>query len=422
MKNPILQAQDQEAAPAKFDVEKLRRDFPILQQKIAGNPLVYFDNAATSQKPLQVIEAISKYYREDNANIHRGVHALSQRATDMYEGAREKVREFIHAEKSREIIFVRGTTEAINLVAQTYGRKNIGAGDEILISHLEHHSNIVPWQMLCQASGAELKVIPINDKGELILPEFERLLSDKTKLLAITHVSNALGTVNPIRWMIQKAHERGVPVLVDGAQAVPHLRVDVRDLDCDFYAFSGHKMFGPTGIGVLYGKEKLLEAMPPWQGGGDMILQVGFDKTTYNELPYKFEAGTPDIAGVIGLGAAIDYLTRNIDFQAALEHEHELLEYATARLSQIPGLRFIGTAHEKLGVISFELEMVHPHDIGTILDQSGVAIRTGHHCAMPVMKRLNLPATARASFAFYNTKQEVEVLVRALECVKQLFG
>lgn len=422
MKNPLVAPSVEEKASLKFNVEKVRQDFPILQEKIGKNPLVYFDNAATSQKPIQVIDAISNYYKEYNSNIHRGVHTLSQKATDKYEAVREKVREFIHAKKTREIIFVRGTTEAINLVAQTYGRKNIKAGDEILISYLEHHSNIVPWQMLCAETGAVLKVIPMNDKGELILPEFEKLLSAKTKLLAVTHVSNALGSVNPIRWMVEKAHAIGVPVLVDGAQAVPHLQVDVQDLDCEFYAFSGHKMFGPTGIGVLYGKESFLEAMPPWQGGGDMILQVGFDKTTYNELPYKFEAGTPDIAGVIGLGAAIDYLTKHIDFKAALEYEHELLEYATARFSQIPGLRFVGTAHEKLGVISFELEMVHPHDIGTILDQSGVAIRTGHHCAMPVMKRLHLPATARASFAFYNTKQEVEVMVRALECVKQLFG
>lgn len=410
-----------EISEVKFDVEKIRQDFPILQQKVNGNPLVYFDNAASSQKPIQVIETISRYYKEDNANIHRGVHTLSERATEKYESARIKIQKYLNANSHHEIVFVKGTTDAINLVAQTYGRKNIGKGDEILISYLEHHSNIVPWQMLCEERGAVLKVIPMNEKGELLFDEFEKLLSEKTKILAITHVSNALGTVNPVKWMIQKAHAMGVPVLVDGAQAVPHMLVDVKDLDCDFYAFSGHKIFGPTGIGILYGKEKFLEEMPPYQGGGDMILQVSFEKTTYNTLPYKFEAGTPHIAGAIGLGAAIDYLQK-IDFQAAMLHEHQLLEYATERLLHIPGIKIIGTAKEKLGVISFELEMVHPHDIGTILDQSGVAIRTGHHCAMPVMKWFGVPATARASFAFYNTKQEVEVMVRALECVKQLFG
>lgn len=421
MKQTLPTSHSLELSTTTFDVEKIRKDFPVLHQKVRGNPLVYFDNAASSQKPIQVIDAISNYYREDHANIHRGVHTLSQRATEKFEAAREKIRAYFNANEAREIIFVRGATEAINLVAQTFGRKNVKAGDEILISYLEHHSNIVPWQMLCEEKGAVLKVIPMNEKGELILPEFEKLLSDKTKLLAITHVSNALGTVNPIRWMIQKAHALGVPVLVDGAQAVPHMRVDFQALDCDFYALSGHKLFGPTGIGVLYGKEKYLDEMPPWQGGGDMIRTVSFEKSTFNELPYKFEAGTPDISGAIGLGAAIDYLTK-IDLNAALKHEHEVLEYATARLSQIPGIKFIGTAREKLGLISFELEMVHPHDIGTILDESGVAIRTGHHCAMPIMKFFNVPATARASFAFYNTKQEVEVMVRALECVKQLFG
>ncbi len=409
------------AAGGKFDVEKIRQDFPILHQKIQGNPLVYFDNAATSQKPLQVIEAMQQYYREDNANIHRGVHTLSERATEKYEKARIKIQKFLKAKNLQEIIFVKGTTEAINLVAQTYGRKNIGRGDEILISYLEHHSNIVPWQILCEQTGAKLKVIPMNKKGELLLDEFETLLSEKTKFLALAHVSNALGTVNPVKWMIQKAHAWGVPVLIDGAQAVPHLAVDVQDLDCDFYAFSGHKLFGPTGIGILYGKEKFLDAMPPYQGGGDMILQVSFEKTTYNALPYKFEAGTPPIAGAIGLGAAIDYLNQ-IDFLAALAHEHQVLHYATERLEQVPGIKIIGTAQEKRGVISFQLEMIHPHDIGTILDQSGVAIRTGHHCAMPVMQWFGLPATARASFAFYNTEREVNVMVRALECVKQLFG
>ena len=421
MKQSLPSSHPLDLPTSSFDVEKIRQDFPILHQKVKGNPLVYFDNAASSQKPIQVIDAISNYYKEDNANIHRGVHTLSQRATEKYEEAREKIQKFFNAKHSREIIFVRGATEAINLVAQTFGRKNIKAGDEILISYLEHHSNIVPWQMLCEEKGALLKVIPMNEKGELILPEFEKLLNEKTKLLAITHVSNALGTVNPVRWMIQKAHAVGVPVLVDGAQAVPHMQIDFQELDCDFYAFSGHKVFGPTGIGILYGKEKYLEDMPPWQGGGDMIRTVSFEKSTYNELPFKFEAGTPDISGAIALGAAFDYLNK-IDFEAALKHEHEVLEYATARLSQIPGVKFIGTAREKLGVISFELEMVHPHDIGTILDESGVAIRTGHHCAMPIMKFFKVPATARASFAFYNTKQEVEVMVRALECVKQLFG
>ncbi len=422
MKNPLPSSiQEEKKLSLVFDVEKIRQDFPILQQKVKGNSLVYFDNAATSQKPIQVIDALSHYYKEDNSNIHRGVHTLSQRATEKYEEAREIIAKFFNAKHSREIIFVRGATEAINLVAQTFGRKNIKAGDEILISYLEHHSNIVPWQMLCEEKGAILKVIPMNEKGELILPDFEKLLSEKTKLLSITHVSNALGTINPIRWMVEKAHAAGIPVLVDGAQAVPHMQVDLQELDCDFYAFSGHKVFGPTGIGVLYGKEKFLEEMPPWQGGGDMIRTVSFEKSTYNELPFKFEAGTPDIAGAIGLGAAFNYLNK-IDFKAALKHEHEVLEYATLRLSQIPDLRFIGTAHEKLGVISFELEMVHPHDIGTILDESGVAIRTGHHCAMPIMNFFGVPATARASFAFYNTKQEVEIMVRALECVKQLFG
>lgn len=404
-----------------FEVQKIRRDFPILHQRIKGNPLVYLDNAATAQKPRQVLEMLDHFYRHDNANIHRGVHVLSERATEEHEAAREKVRKFLGAASSHEIVFVRGTTEAINLVAQSFGRKHIKAGDEILISHMEHHSNIVPWQLLCEQTGAILKIAPISDQGEILLEDFEKLLSEKTKLVSIVHVSNSLGTINPVKKIIDSAHRRGIPVLVDGAQAVPHLKVDVRELDCDFYAFSGHKLFGPTGIGVLYGKEKFLEEMPPYQGGGDMILSVTFEKTTYNQLPFKFEAGTPNIAGAIGLGAAIDYLNK-IDLKGTSKYEKELLSYGTKRLEAIPGLRLIGTASEKVGVLSFVLAEVHPHDVGTFLDQEGIAVRTGHHCTMPLMLRFGLPATTRASLAFYNTFEEIDALVLAIQKVKEVFA
>lgn len=404
----------------RFGVEGVRRDFPILREKVRGKPLVYLDNAATSQKPQVVIETLQKYYSLENANIHRGIHFLSERATQAYEDARAKVGGFLNAAESREIIFVRGTTEGINLVAQSYGRKFIGEEDEIILSAMEHHSNIVPWQILCEQVGARLRIIPMNDDGELLIDEYARLLSDRTKLVAVTHLSNALGTINPIKQIIQIAHRHGVPVLVDGAQAVPHLEVDVRDLDCDFYAFSGHKLYGPTGVGVLYGRASLLDAMPPYQGGGDMIRSVTFEKTLYNVLPYKFEAGTPNIAGGIGLGAAIDYLSQvGLDLVAA--YERELFDYATDAVSTITGVRIIGTAKEKAGVLSFVLDGVHAHDIGTILDQEGIAIRTGHHCAMPVMQRFGVSATARASLAFYNTRAEVDALVGAIHKVKRMF-
>ncbi|MGA9630633.1 MAG: cysteine desulfurase, partial [Candidatus Acidiferrales bacterium] len=390
------------AVSGAFDVESVRADFPILEQKVHGKPLVYLDNAATSQKPRAVIDAISHYYEGTNANIHRAVHHLSEQATGEYEAARVTAQKFINAASPTEIIFVRGTTEGINLVAQTFGRANIHAGDEVVVTDMEHHSDIVPWQLLCEDRGAKLRVVPINDRGELILEEYEKLLGPKTKLVCVTHVSNALGTVNPVREIIEKAHSLGIPVLVDGAQAVPHMKVDVQALDCDFYSFSGHKVYGPTGIGVLYGKKALLEAMPPYQGGGDMILSVTFEKTTYNRLPYKFEAGTPDIAGVIGLGAALDYVS-GLGIEKIGAYEHELLDYATAAVSSIPGLKIIGTAKEKAGVLSFTLENIHPHDIGTILDREGIAIRTGHHCSQPVMKRFGVDSTARASFAMYNT-------------------
>ncbi|MGZ8487122.1 MAG: SufS family cysteine desulfurase [Candidatus Binatia bacterium] len=405
----------------KFDVARLRQDFPILSQKIHGKPLVYFDNGATSQKPQCVIDAIDHYYRAENSNIHRGVHHLSERATAAYEAARGKLRGFINAGSDREIIFVRGTTEAINLVTQSYGRAFLKAGDEIIVSAMEHHSNIVPWQMLCEQVGAKLRVIPINHDGEIVMEEYQRLLNDRTKFVSVTHVSNALGTVVPVREIIALAHGRGVPVLLDGAQAVPHLKIDVQELDCDFYAFSGHKMFGPTGVGVLYGRAELLEKMPPYQGGGDMISLVTFEKTHYNVLPYKFEAGTPNIADGIALGAAVDYL-RALDWPAVVAHEDELLRYATEALGEIPALRIIGTAKEKAGVLSFVFDQVHAHDVGTILDQEGVAVRAGHHCAMPVMQRFGVPATVRASFAFYNTIEEIDVLVRAIERVLKVFG
>ena len=406
---------------ASFDVQKVREDFPILKQTVHGKPLVYLDNAATSQKPRAVIDATSRYYSADNANIHRGVHLLSQRATTEYEDARIKVQNFINAPKSHEIIFVRGTTEAINLVVNSYGRANVRTGDEILITTMEHHSNIVPWQILCEEKGATLRVVPINDEGDLILEEFDKLLNSRTKFVSLAHVSNALGTINPVRRIIEKAHSLGVPVLLDGAQAAPHTKIDVQELDCDFYAFSGHKLFGPTGVGVLFGKSHLLEAMPPYQGGGDMIATVSFENTTYNTLPYKFEAGTPNIAGTIGLGAAIDYVNQ-IGLENIAKYEHELLEYGTEALSAIPGLRLIGTAKEKASVFSFVLEGIHPHDVGTILDREGIAIRTGHHCTMPLMNRLGIPATSRASLAFYNTKDEIDALVAGIYKVKEVFA
>src|SRR6202795_941302 len=405
----------------EWDVERIRVDFPVLRQTVNGKPLVYLDNAASSQVPQVVIDRGSIYLEDEHSNIHRGVHYLSQKATTAYEGAREKVKRFINARESRECIFVRGATEGINLVMHGYGRKFIGAGDEIIISAMEHHANIVPWQMLCEEKGAHLRVIPMNDAGELLLDEYDALLNGRTKLVAVTHVSNALRTVNPIKGMIDQAHKYGVPVLIDGAQSAPHMLVDVQDLDCDFYAFSGHKMFAPTGSGVVYGKAALLEKMNPFMGGGDMIKSVTFEKTIYADLPNKFEAGTPAIASQIGLGAAIDYINI-IGREKCAAYEHELLQYATQRLSAIEGVRIIGTAREKLSVLSFTIDNVHPHDIGTILDQQGIAIRAGHHCAQPVMQRFKVPATARASFAFYNTREEVDILVSAIEKVIEVFG
>jgi cysteine desulfurase/selenocysteine lyase len=402
-------------------VERIRKDFPALHQQVHGKPLVYLDNAATSQKPQLVIDAITAYYALENSNVHRGVHLLSEKATQAYEGARTRVQRFLNAAESREIVFVRGTTEGINLVAQSYGRASVGAGDEIVISAMEHHSNIVPWQMLCAEKGAVLRVVPIDDAGELRLDEYARLLTERTKLVAVAHISNALGTVNPVKGLIELAHARGVPVLVDGAQAAPHLRVDVRDLDCDFYVFSGHKTLGPTGIGVLYGKAERLERMPPWQGGGDMIASVTFEKTTYNALPYKFEAGTPHIAGVIGLGVALDYLS-GLGLERVAAYEQDLLAYGTEALRAVPGLRIIGTAKEKASVLSFVLDGVHAHDVGTILDHAGVAVRAGHHCAMPIMQRFGVPATVRASLAFYNTREELDALGAGLHEVKEIFG
>jgi cysteine desulfurase/selenocysteine lyase len=404
-----------------FDVEKIREDFPVLKQKIHGKPLVYLDNAATAQKPQAVIDAIRKFYEVDCANIHRGVHELSQRSTAAYEETRAKVKRFLNARSKSEIIFVRGTTEGINLVTQTWGRRNLREGDEIIIAGLEHHSNIVPWQMLCEEKAARLRVIPIDDRGELILEEYEKLLSPRTRMVAIGHVSNALGTINPVRQIVLMAHQAGALTLIDGAQAVPHMKVDVQALDTDFYTFSGHKAVGPTGIGVLYGKSKLLNAMPPYQGGGDMIRTVTFEKTTYNDVPYKFEAGTPDIAGGIGLGAAVDYLT-HLGMDNIAGYEHQLLLYGTEQLEQIPGLHIIGTAREKAAVISFVMEGIHPHDIGTVLDRQGIAVRTGHHCAQPVMDRYRIPATTRASFAFYNTMPEIDALVAGIHKVKEVFS
>jgi cysteine desulfurase / selenocysteine lyase len=418
---PVTREPQSRASAAGLDIAKIRADFPILAERVNGKPLVYLDNAATSQKPRAVLNAIANYYERMNANIHRGVHTLSVRATEAHDAARLTVKQFINAADTREVIFVRGATEAINLVAQTYGRVHVSAGDEVLITAMEHHSNIVPWQILCEEKGAHLKVAPIDDRGELLLDEFAKLVGSRTKIVAVTQVSNALGTVLPLREMIELAHRRGAPVLVDGAQAVPHFAVDVQALDCDFYAFSGHKVYAPTGIGVLYGKRSLLEAMPPYQGGGDMIRSVTFEKTTYNDLPWKFEAGTPDIAGAIALGAALEYIT-GLGMENIAAHEHDLLVYATETVGAIPGVQLIGTARERAGVVSFVLDGVHPHDLGTILDQEGIAIRTGHHCAQPVMERFGIPATARASFAVYNTKAEVDALVAGIRAAREVFA
>jgi len=417
----IRQASAAPAPSQQLDVERVRADFPLLRQTVRGKPLVYLDNAATSQKPQQVVDALQHYYTTENANIHRGVYKLSEESTAAYEGARSKLQRFINAAESREIVFVRGATEAVNLVAHSYGQTALGPGDEILLSQMEHHSNIVPWQLVAEATGAHLRVIPMTDEGELMLEEYDRLLSPQTKLVGVVHVSNSLGTVNPVKRMTELAHDRGIPVLVDGAQAAPHMPIDVQDLDCDFYALSGHKMFGPTGIGVLYGRAELLEAMPPYQGGGEMIRSVCFEKTTYAPLPTKFEAGTPHIAGAVGLGAAVDYLS-GLSWEAIYAHEMDLLEYATASLEQIAGLHILGEARNKAAVVSFVLDGIHAHDIGTIVDQEGVAIRTGHHCTQPVMERLGVPATARASFAFYNTREEVDALASAIAKVREVFG
>ncbi|MGN6184588.1 MAG: SufS family cysteine desulfurase [Thermoanaerobaculia bacterium] len=403
-----------------YDVERVRRDFPILTRNARGKRLVYLDNAATTQKPQSVIDRIVRYYSTENSNVHRGVHYLSELSTIEFENARETVQRFIHARDIKEIIFTRGTTESINLVAQTWGRANLKEGDEILISAIEHHSNIVPWQMLCAEKNAKLRVAPVFDTGELDVDAYEQMLNPRVKLVAVGHASNALGTINPLKRIIASAHANGSLVLVDGAQGVPHLHVDVQDLDADFYAFSGHKVYGPTGIGVLYGRQALLEAMPPWQGGGDMILSVSYEKTTYNALPYKFEAGTPNIEGVIGLASALDYVA-SVGLDAIAAHEHDLLVYATNRLLEIEGLRIIGTASEKASVISFVLDGVHPHDIGTVLDQEGIAVRTGHHCAQPLMMRFNVPATGRASFGLYNTREEADILVAGLKQVIEVF-
>jgi cysteine desulfurase/selenocysteine lyase len=410
-----------DAATPALDVDAVRRQFPILNRKIHGKPLIYFDNAATTQKPRVVIDAIREYYESENANIHRGVHTLSQEATSAYELARQKIARFINAPDPRQIIFTRGTTESINLVASTYGRKFLRSGDEIILSAMEHHSNIVPWQILAEEIGAKIRVIPMNDRGELLMDEFGKLLNDRTKIVSIVHLSNSLGTLNPVREIIAKAHARGAVVMVDGAQWVAHGPTNVRELDADFYAFSGHKLYGPTGIGVLYGKVELLEAMPPYQGGGDMISSVTFEKTTYNKVPHKFEAGTPDMSGAVGLRAALEYM-QNLGMENIAAYEHELLTYATGVVSAIPGVRLIGTAREKAGVLSFVMDGIHPHDIGTILDQEGIAIRTGHHCAQPVMERFGIDATARASFGVYNTKEEIDALVRGIQKVQEVFA
>ncbi len=398
----------------KVDFAKIRKDFPLLKREMNGKPIVFLDSAASSQKPNYVLRAMDQYYKNLHANVHRGVYQLSQEATDAFEKSRRLVREFINAPSDKECIFVRGTTEGINLVANCYGRKFLEAGDEVLISTMEHHSNIVPWQMICEEKGAHLKVVPINEEGEMIMLEFDKLLTDKTKIVSINHISNALGTINPVHEIIAKAHAKNVPVLIDGAQAIPHLKVDVQELDVDFYTFSGHKMCGPTGIGILYGKEKWLNAMPPYHGGGEMIETVTFEKTTYNTLPHKFEAGTPDIAGVVGLGAAVEYMQK-IGHEAIAEYEHDLLEYGTSELKKIDGIRIVGEAKEKASVISFLLEGAHPYDVGTILDKLGIAVRTGHHCTQPLMARFGIPGTVRASFAFYNNKEDIDKLVAGVK-------
>jgi len=403
-----------------FPVERIRQSFPALKQLVHGNPLIYLDNAATSQKPQEVIDTIDEYYTRDNSNVHRGLHELSERATRAFEDARGEVKRFLNASEDREIIFVRGTTEGINLVANSYGRKWVQQGDEIIISGMEHHSNIVPWQILCEEKGAVLRVVPINDDGELLLDEYEKLLNQRTRLVAMTHVSNALGTINPVKQIVEMAHSHDIPVLIDGAQAVPHQSVDVLDMGCDFYVFSGHKLFGPTGIGVLYGKAQLLESMPPYQGGGEMIQSVTFEKTLYKGIPHRFEAGTPNIVGAIGLGAAIRYVS-NIGLERITAYERELLTYATDALSEVDGIRLIGTAKDKASILSFTLKDVHAHDIGTILDQEGIAIRTGHHCAQPVMQRFGVAATARASLALYNTREEIDTMVKTLYKVVEVF-
>jgi len=405
---------------SQYDVNAIREDFPILRQRVHDLPLVYLDNAATTQKPQEVIDSIVRYYTETNANIHRGVHLLSEKATREHEDARKIVRRFLNARSTQEIIFVRGCTEAINLVADSWGADNIGPGDEILVTNMEHHSNIVPWQLLCQRLGAVLKVIPIDENGDLLMDEYVKLLGPRTKIVSVVHLSNALGTINPVHEITRLAHEAGAKVLIDGAQSVPHIAVDVQEIDCDFFAFSGHKIYGPTGIGVLYGKKELLEAMRPYQAGGDMIASVTFEETTYNALPYKFEAGTPHIAGAIALGAAIEYVER-IGIAAIAAHEHDLIEYGAARLLETPGVRLIGTSANKASILSFVLEGVHPHDVGTVLDQQGVAIRTGHHCVQPVMKRFGIPATSRASLACYNTRSEIDALVDGLKKVVEIF-
>jgi len=410
---------DSVSTPPVFDVERVRQDFPILKQEVGGHSLVYLDNAATAQKPLAVIETVERYYRETNANIHRGVHTLAERATGEYEAARDKVRAFVNAAEAREIVFTRGTTESVNLVAQAFLRPRLEPGDEILVSEMEHHSNIVPWQLVAEQTGARVRAIPMTDAGELQLDEFERLLGERTRLLAIGHVSNALGTINPVADMIATAHARGIPVLVDGAQAVPHFAVDVRALDADFYCFSGHKMFGPTGIGALYAKADLLEVMPPYQGGGEMISKVTFEGTEFNVIPHKFEAGTPNIAGAIGLGAAVDYL-QSLGMEQVIAHEDDVLAYAHERAAEVDGLRIYGTATHKAGVLSFLIDGIHPNDLGMLIDQEGVAIRTGHHCAMPVMDHYGVGGTARASFALYNTRADVDRLIDGIASVRKL--
>ena len=404
-----------------LDVARVRADFPILHQEVRGRPLVYLDSAATTQKPQAVIDALVRYYTHDNANVHRGVHALSERSTAAYEGARERIRRFINARDTKEIIFVRGCTEAVNLVAQTFGRSKVGPGDEVLITAMEHHSNIVPWQMLCDKVGATLKMVPVDERGDLRLEQLDALLTERTRILAVTHVSNALGTVNPVKEIVKRAHAKGVPVLLDGAQALQHFRVDVQDLDCDFYALSGHKAFGPTGIGVLYGKASVLESMPPWQGGGDMILTVTMEKTVYNRLPYRFEAGTPDISGAVGLAAALDYID-SVGLDAIAAHDRDLLEYGAQALETIPGLKLLGRGRERSGVLSFIMEDVHAHDVGTILDREGVAIRAGHHCAQPLLSCFGVAATVRASLAMYNTREDIDALVRGLHKVREVFA